>query len=42
MCSYSVIRVTKRYLDAGKNHTIAVRVVDVFGNDATATVKVEI
>lgn len=29
-------------LDVGKNHTIAVRVVDVFGNDATATVKVEI
>lgn len=29
-------------LDAGKNYTIAVRVVDVFGNDATATMQVKI
>jgi len=29
-------------LETGREYTIAIRVVDIFGNDATATVKVDL
>ncbi len=32
----------KKELDTGKEHTVAVRVIDIFGNDATATAKIDL
>ena len=33
---------TTNELETGKEYTIAIRVVDIFGNDATATIKVDL
>ena len=32
----------KKELDTGKEYTVAVRVIDIFGNDATATTKIDL
>jgi DNA modification methylase len=32
----------KKKLDTGKEYTVAVRVIDIFGNDATATTKIDL